>query len=208
MFAALSIAAGLALAAAAVPIAGASLAELAGNPVLQRLHGGNAGPAALRQLIRSREASLAWRETGRAAKELGLAHLMLAEAVPEGGRAQGYALAERALLRGLALAPMDPYAWTRLLVVRMSQARPPREIAPALAMALASGPNERRLFGPTAKAALYGWEVLDASDRRAAGERVRAAWRADPLGTASAAVALGRTELLAELVLPPDANDL
>ena len=203
---ALAIAAGLALVAAAVPLAGSGLAEVPGNAVLRHLHGGNPGPTALRRLIRSREASLTWRETGRAAKELGLARMMLAESAPEPERAAEYALAERALLRGLALAPVDPYAWTRLALVRMALARPPEEVARALGPALASGPNEQALLRPTARAALYGWEALGDQGRHGAGERIRAAWRADPAGTASGAAALGRTELLADIVLPSAAD--
>ena len=201
-FGAAAVAAGAALVAVAVPLAGSSLAEVPGNPILQRLHSGNPGPVALRRLIRSREASLAWRETGRAAKELGLARMMLAESVPEAERVEQYALAERALLRGLALAPKDPYGWMRLAVVRMALGRPPPEVAPALGLALASGPNEDALLRPTAKAALYAWDALDPEGRRAASGRVLAAWRADPVGTAADARALGRAELLARLALP------
>lgn len=203
---ALSVAVGLAVLAAAVPLAGSGLAEVPGNSVLRQLHGGNPGPTALRGLIRSREASLAWRETGRAAKELGLAYMMLAESAPEAERARQYALAERALLRGLASAPVDPYAWTRLALVRMALSRPPEEVARALGPALASGPNEEALLRPTARAALYGWEALGDEGWRGAGGRVRAAWRADPVGTASDAAALGRAELLADIVLPSAAD--
>ena len=200
-FGALSVAAGLALVAAAVPLAGSGLAEVPGNPVLQRLQDGDPGQPALRRLIRSREASLAWRETGRAAKELGLARMMLAESVPQAARARERALAEGALLRGLALAPVDSYAWMWLARVRMERLRPAGEVAPALGQALASGPNERALLRPTARAALYSWDALGDDVRRRAGRRIRAAWRADPVGTASDAAALGRSGLLAEIAL-------
>ena len=198
---ALAAAVGLALVAAAALLAGSGLAEVPGNSVLKHLHDGSAGTHALRRLIGSREASLAWRETGGAAKELGLARMMLAASLPEAARAREYALAERALLRGLALAPVDPYAWTRLALVRMAQGRPPGEVAPALGQALASGPNESALLRPTARAALYGWEALGDEVRPLAVRRVRAAWRADPIGTASDAAALGQAGLLAEVVL-------
>ena len=199
---ALSIAAGLALVIAAIPLGASGLAEVPGNPVLKRLHDGNPRPEALRGLIRSRKASLAWRETGRAAKELGLAHMMLAESGPGTERDQEYVLAEQALLRGLALAPVDPYAWTRLALVRMAQRRPPEEVASALGLALASGPNEDALLRPTVRAALHSWEALDAGRRREASRRIRAAWRADPVRTASDAAAMGQAELLAQIALP------
>ncbi len=202
-FGALAIAAGAGLVAAAVPLAGASLAEAPGNRILQRLHGGSPGAAALRQLIRSREASLAWRETGRAAKELGLARMMLAESLPRAERAGQYARAERALLRGLALAPLDPYGWMRLAAARMALGRPAMEVAPALALAIAAGPREDALLGPTARAAFYAWDSLEPDGRRLAAERVRMAWRADPVATAAAAVELERAGLLARLALPP-----
>jgi len=203
---ALSIAAGLALVAVAVPLAGSGLAEVPGNSVLRHLYEGNPGPTALRRLIRSREASLDWRETGRTAKELGLARMMLAESAPKMERVRQYALAERALLRGLALAPADPYAWTRLALVRMALARAPEEVAGALVPALASGPNEETLLRPTARAALYGWEALGGEDRRGARALVGSAWRADPVGTAADAAALGRAELLADIVLASAAH--
>lgn len=203
---ALSIVVGLAVVAAAGSLAGSGLAEVPGNSILRHLHGGNPGPTALRRLIRSREASLAWRETGRTAKELGLARMVLAESAPAAERARQYALAERTLLRGLALAPVDPYAWTRLALVRIALARPPEEVAHTLGPALASGPNEEALFRATARMALYGWEALGDEGRRRAGGRVRAAWRTDPVGTASDAAALGRTELLADIVLTSAAD--
>ena len=201
MVGALGVTVGLALIAAALPLACSGLAEVPGNSVLKQPHAVSPGTAALRRLIGSREASLAWRESGRAAKELGLARMMLAESLAGAARDREYALAERALLRGLALAPVDPYAWTRLALVRMAQGHPPGEVAPALGQALASGPNESALLRPTARAALYGWEALGDEVRPLAVRRVRAAWRADPIGTASDAAALGQAGLLAEVVL-------
>ena len=196
-------AAGGALLCLAVPIAGAGLAETPGTAVLKRLYREAPGAPALRRLIRSREASLRWREKGRTATDLALARMMLARGLAGAERDAQLALAEEALVRGLGLAPMTPHGWMRLVRVWMTQRRPADEVAPALGLAVHTGPREERMVALVAEAGLYAWSGLDPSDRDLVAARVRRAWRADALGTAAAAARVGRTALLARLVLRP-----
>ena len=193
---------GAALLAFAVPIAGAGLAEIPGNTIAKRLSNETPGAGALRTLVRSREARLRWRETGRAAAELGLARMLLAESGGTGvDVATETALAEAALVRGLRLAPMNPYGWMRLVRVRIARGRPGAAIAPALGLAIHTGPRETRLRWLVVEAGLYAWGALGPGDRSVIAGRVRDAWGSDPLRTAALAAGVGRTELLGHLVL-------
>lgn len=193
---------GAALLALAVPIAGAGLAEVPGNAIAKRLSDETPGVEALRILIRSREARLRWHETGRAAAELGLARMLLAESGGAGvDRATQLVLAEAALARGLGLAPMNPYGWMRLVRVGMASERPGAAIAPALGLAIHTGPREPRLRWLVVEAGLYAWSALGPGDRNVIAGRVRDAWGSDPSRTAALAAGVGRTELLGRLVL-------
>ena len=202
---AMAAAAGAAMLALAVPVAGAGLAEVPGNAVLERLHHEAPAAPALRRLIRSREISMAWRETARAATDLALARMMLGErgagAEPPGRQ---LALAEAELVKGLGLAPMNPYGWMRLVRVRMTLRHPGGEIAPALGLAIHTGPRETRLEPLVVQAGLQVWSALGRGDRDRVGDRVRRAWRADALRASALAAGVGRTDLLARLVFGPD----
>ncbi len=194
---------GAALLALAVPIVGAGLAQVPGNAIAKRLSDETPGVESLRILARSREAGLRWRETGRAATELGLAHMLLAETDGAGtvDRAGAIVRAETALVGGLGLAPMDPYGWMRLVRVRMARGHPADAVAPALGLAIHTGPREARLRWLTVEAGLYAWSALDPDDRNAIAGRVRDAWASDPVRIAALAAGVGRTALLSRLVL-------
>lgn len=193
--------AGAGLLVLAVPMVGAGLAETPGNAILRGLYHEAPGAPNLRRLIRSREASLRWRAKGRTATDLALARMMLGEGRAGAERAEPLVLAEEALVRGLGLAPMNPYGWMRLAWIRMAQRRPAGEVAPALGLAVHTGPREERMNPLVAEAGLYAWSALDAGDRDRVADRVRQAWRTDALGAAAAAARVGRTALLARLVL-------
>ena len=192
--------AGAGLVWCAVPMAAASLAEIPGNATLERLHRDVAGAGALRGLIRSREASLEWREKGRTWTDLALARILLGERGTDSKRDAQLARAEDALARGLGLSPMNPHVWMRLVLVRMMSERPAAEIAPPLGLALATGPHEDRMDALAVEAGLLCWSELDAQDRDSVARRVREAWRRDAPGTAAVATRLGRAPLLARLV--------
>lgn len=191
---------GAGLLAMAVPIAGASLAETRGSTILKRIHLESPDAPDLRRLIRSRESSLRWRAKGRTATDLALARMLLAEATGDAERAALLARAEDALSAGLGLAPMNPYGWIRLARLGMESRREAAEVAPALGLAIHTGPREDRLRVHVLEAGLWAWGALDARDRELVAVRARQAWDADPLGTAAAAARVGRTERLAGLL--------
>ena len=198
--AAVALVAGAGLLWLAAPMAGASLAEVPGNATLARLHRDTAGAEALRGLVRSREASLGWREEGDAWTDLALARILLGQQDAAPKRSAHLRLAEEALARGLGLAPMNPHAWMRLVLVRMMNERPAAEIAPPLGLALATGPREDRMDALMVEAGLRCWSELDAQDRDAIAGKVREAWRRDAPGTAALATRIGQAPLLARLV--------
>lgn len=204
---AVAAAAGAGLLSLALPIAAAGLVEAPGNAILQRLHRDAAGVPALQRLIRSREASIGWREKGRTATDLALARMVLGERGAAAERDRQLALAEEALAKGLALAPMNPYGWMRLVLIRMGNGRPAAEIAPLLSLAVNSGPREDRLLMPMVEAGLHVWNRLGRGDRNLVADRVRLAWRTDALRTAAAAARAGQTELLARLAGLPVGGD-
>ena len=194
-----AVIAGAGLCYLAAPIAAASLAETPGNAILKRLHRETVDTPALRRLIRSREVSLKWREKGRTWTDLALARIVLGERGSVSKRNAHFALAEDALRRGLGLSPMNPYAWMRLVLVRMTNERPVAEIARPLSLALNAGPREDRMDALMVEAGLRCWSELDGHDRGRIAGKVRQAWQRDALGTAAAAARAGQTPLLARL---------
>ena len=195
-----AMAAGAGLLCLSAPIAVAAFAGIPGNPVVKRLHAETADDPALLRLIRSREASLTWREGSRAWAELALARIMLGGDGPGPARTAQFSLAEDALAKALALAPMNAHAWTRLVLVRVADRRPAAEIARPLSLALATGPREDRMDRLLLEAGLLCWRELDDHDRDRIAGRARREWKRDPSGTASVAARAGQLPLFARLV--------
>ena len=195
---------GAGMSLAALPLAVASLIEASGNSVLRQIQDQGAVEApALRGFIRSREAAAQWRRSARAYTDLALGRVLLTEYEDASRRRENLALAERALARGLGLAPMDPYGWMRLVQVRTMRGASAAEIAPPLRLALRSGPHEDRrdaMLLLTLEAGLRAWDELDGSQRRLIADKAREAWRRNARAAAAAAVRAGETERLASLL--------
>lgn len=136
--------------ALAVPVTVAALARLPGEAVLRDLRAGQAvATAELHVLADSRRAAARWRVDPRDRAELALAALLLAERADAAGgdaaRGRQLRAAERELSLALGAAPADPYAWSRLALVRWRLDRPARSVRAALAAAQRTGPRVRRL---------------------------------------------------------------
>jgi hypothetical protein len=140
---------GVALLALAGPVAGAALSRLPGDAVLQDLRAGTARPPAdLQRLLDSRATAGRWRDDPRDLTERALAQVLMAELLFAKARDAGPArlrAAERDLTAALGAAPADPFAWTRLALVRWRLGRPDRSIRAALDAARTTGPQSRRL---------------------------------------------------------------
>jgi predicted Zn-dependent protease len=132
--------------AAALPIAGAALSRLPGDAVLADLRAGaEPGSADLHRLAESRRRAADWRSDPRDAAARALAQIVLAERAGARGRDRLCA-AERALNAVLADAPADPYAWTRLALVRWRLGRSSGAVTAALDAARRTGPHSARLY--------------------------------------------------------------
>jgi hypothetical protein len=154
--------AGAGLLGLAVPVLGAAVVRLPGDPVIHALRDGAAVDRPdLHRLADSRRAARAWRLDARDLTDLAMAEAWLAEArTVRGGAPPRVRLlaAEQALAQAIRLRPADPYAWTRLAVVRHALDRPMAEVAAALEGARRTGPNTRRLEALRARlaGAVYG----------------------------------------------------
>jgi hypothetical protein len=116
-------------------VTAAAVSRLSGDAVLHRVQtrAHAVSPAGLRRLIDSRNAARAWQARPEDARVVALAQLLLdgpAAAAP----------AARRLGAALAAAPADPYAWTRLALVRLHLGAPVQARA-ARAMAARTGPR-------------------------------------------------------------------
>lgn len=190
--------AGALLLALALPIAGASLIRLPAGPVLEDIRAGKAVSApALRRARAILRRALAWREQPRGYFDLALLHLATAQSAGDDRRNRHLRAAERALLRGLALAPVKPAAWSRLALVRYRLARPSSDVVAALRLAIATGPDETALAPARAELILRLWpRAARRIDRAALRDQLRLAWRVDSRFTRVAARASGRPDVL------------
>ena len=80
--------------------------------------------------------------------------------------------ARRDLRLGLAAAPSDAYAWTRLAVAELELGKP-RDAAAALAMALQLAPSERGLTALHFDLGVVLWGQLDSRAKRSMAQRLK-----------------------------------
>lgn len=189
---------------AAFPLAVASLIDAPGNSALRQIQRqGAVEERALRKLIHSRENATHWRGSAHTYTDIALGRVLLTGHENASRRRENLALAEKALARGLGLAPMDPYGWMRLVQVRTMRGAAAADIAAPLRLALRSGPHEDRrdaLLLLTVEAGLRAWGHLDGAQRRLIEDKAREAWRRDARAAAAAGVRAGETERLARLL--------
>jgi hypothetical protein len=130
----------------------------------------------------SPRASAAWPggDSGRSHTDLALAQLLLAER--EVGGAHYNELVGRAvqsLRAGLALAPANPYAWTRLSFAALGAGLPNGRVAPLAEMS-APGPVEPDVIFARRGLCFIEWSYFGSSSRALLEEQVRLAWRQSP----------------------------
>lgn len=177
-----------ALVVVAAPRVVASLTTLPGEAVLGRIQDRRPVTAGeLERLIRSRENALAWHATGRLWTDLALARLMLVERRRIIRADRDLPAIRDALRRGLAMAPANPYGWTRLAAVESALGAPPEAQASYVQMAILTGPYERPLVFPRLDLALAVWPAASLEDRSLIAQQIRWAWRADRQATLAAA---------------------
>jgi hypothetical protein len=195
---ALALTAGMLLVGLALPRAVAGIVLL---PVAETLRAIQfqepVEPERLRRLVERQHRALAWAPRGRGWTDLALAQLLLSEAPGVAPEAHGQLVwaGIDSLRGGLASAPANPFAWTRLALAETKIAGPSTGAARALAMALGTAPYEPRLIFVRLELGFTLWSRLAPEHRARVLEQVRFAWRDDP-------------ERLVELALAKDAAGL
>ncbi len=197
LVAASALLAGIGLSALALPAAVAGFMMLPGErdfaAVRERAR---LGEEALARAAASRERALRWSEGGRLWTDLALARLIEAERKSVLRADKDLATVREALVRGLALAPLNSYGWSRLAYLDYAVGGVGPGPAGILPLAILSGPAERGLYLLRAELGLRLWPEVAEADRPLLLRQLELAWQRDPFRTLDAARAAERVELL------------
>ncbi len=172
---------------------------LPGTPVLKNIQSLNSVQAdGLELLIASRKRGLRWSDSGRAWTDLGLAQLLLATTEGIDGERRRSLVNEAivSLNAGLALAPANPFAWTRLAYAESLAKGPSPQVVSALRMALFTAQYEPRLLFVRLELCFQVWSQFDAGDRDLIFKQVRFAWRIQPKRLVELALRIGKVNLV------------
>ncbi len=187
-----------------VPRTIAALAMLPGGPVLSEIQ--NLRPVGrddLEILIASQRRGLRFGESGRKWTDLGLAQLLLAreQGVRGGIKVEMVSQAIASLKTGLALAPANPFAWTRLAYAQSLMTGPSPSVASALRMALLTARYEPRLLFIRLELCLRSWSYFRTGDHELVFQQVRLAWRRSHKRLVDVAVKTGQVNVVRAALL-------
>ncbi len=201
---ALALVVGAVLLVAGIPRTIAAFTLLPGDPVLREIQ--NLFPVerdSLNVLIASQGRGLFFGETGRKWTDLGLAQLLLAreQGVQDGIGKETVSQAVASLKTGLALAPANPFAWTRLAYAQTLMTGPSPSVASALRMAMLTARYEPRLLFIRLELSLRSWSYFRAEDRELVYQQVRFAWSKKPKRLVEMAVGTGRVNVVRAALL-------
>jgi hypothetical protein len=135
---------------------------------LQR--GANVTDEALIGLVAARRSAIAWHETAHGHRDIAEAELHLIQRSRE---VSDFADAERAVRRGLAIAPIDPHSWARLAYIALLRDRDTRAAAAALRTSVQVGAYEPLLTGWRVRLILRLWDAVGADDRHVFAAQIR-----------------------------------
>jgi hypothetical protein len=180
---------------------------LPGNRVLAMIQKGTIpSDRDLEILTASRQRSLSWSDSAQPRIDLALAQLLATRNVVGGGPDyhRSVAAAIQSLREALARAPANPYAWTRLAYVSVSEAEPARRVVPLLEMAIRTAPVEPNLTFARLELCFTEWGDFPASDQPLLAQQLRIAWRQSGDRLVRLAEETGRTEEVLNALPPPD----
>ena len=187
-----------ALLALGTPRLVAALVTLPSSPILGRMQNLKAVDAeSLEILIAAQQRGLKWHETSRRWTDLGFSQILLAN--KSGAGKDRNALLGRAadsLRAGLAMAPSNSFAWTRLAYINMETGGPSPAMARKLRMAVARAPYSRRLVFPRLQLIFLAWPRFEKADRPMIMDQTRFAWRLNPWRLTKMAADRGRAGLI------------
>jgi len=188
----------------AVPRFFAAIALAPGDPIFERIRArdGVVTDEDLRKLAQSRARAARWIDSANIWTEQGIAYRALARRAGLDGE-EGRQLAERSLastVKGLRLAPVDPYAWLRLAdtVIRLDGPSP--EAARYLMISAVTGPQERTIAVPRLRLALASWELLDEDARDIFRRQIGLHWAASGCALARDVIRSGTESVVAQIL--------
>ena len=151
----------------------------------------------LADLIEALNDSMFLMESGRKRTDLGLAQLLLSARTEDEPEAQELLVRARESLRkGLALAPANGFAWTRLAYVETLISGPSKEIAGILQMAMLTMPFEPQLLLFRLELCFFAWPYFDEENQNLVYEQVRYAWHDSATQLVELAARAERVELV------------
>ncbi len=177
----------------------AALVTLPASPILGRMQDLEAVDAeSLKILITTQQRGLKWHETSRRWTDLGFTQILLANksgTVKDRDALLGEA--DYSLRAGLALAPSNPFAWTRMAYIDMAAAGGPSpSMARKLRMAITLAPYDRRLVFPRLRLSFIAWPQFEKTDRPMIIDQTLFAWRLDAYRLTKMAADQGRIGLV------------
>jgi hypothetical protein len=161
----------------------------------------------LDMLVASQRSGLDWDSRGRTRTDLGLAYLLKADQRPHDDVQwrQDMGKAITSLREGLALAPANPYAWTRLAYAETQLNGWSPEAIAALRLAFVTAPYEPRLALSRLRLSFLAWPHMTPEDRRLVFQQIRFAWKNSPRELTALAFDLRVANLVrAALLTSPD----
>jgi hypothetical protein len=205
--AALSLFLGGLVVALSLPRALTEFLALPGNRVLAIMQRGDLpSDRDLKILAASRQRIMPWSASGQLRIDLALAQLLATRKVLGGGPDyhRQVTVAIQSFRDGLARAPADPYTWTRLAYVSVSEAEPPRRVVPLLEMAIRTAPVEPNLTLARLELCFIEWGDFPASDQPLLAQQLRIAWHQLGDRLVRLAQETGRTEEVLNALPPPE----
>ena len=173
-------------------------------PVLRKLQNLQAVQTEeLEALVAAQRRGLTWSSRGRTLTDLGLAQLLIAERLGDDDpqKRQRIEDAIASLKSGLALAPANPYAWTRLAYASFQADGWSPDALLALRLAFATAPYDPRLLMARLRLSFLAWPHLLLEDRDLVFQQVRYAWKHNPNELVEMATSFGQENLVRAALL-------
>lgn len=133
----------------------------------------------LERVIASRTRALGWIRSSKTLGDRGFAQMLLAGLQSEPKKLSLDLLreAKNSFEAGLAVAPLDPHAWTQLAYAKFLLGDEDAAVKEALKMSLLTGPYEPKLVFPRLRLLLNYWSgKLPVEERKPVYTQIRFAW--------------------------------
>ena len=176
---------------------------ISGDQELDQLRNGNTLTGEqIDRLISSREKSLLAWNTGQKWTDLGLAYLLKAPLQkPRTEKRQTLEKAISSLQKGLALAPSNPWGWTRLAHAHILLNGPSNDAAQALVRAIVVAPYEPNLHFTRLALCFSAWPYFPKTAWPLVFKQIRVGWRVSPQKLVDLATQKRRVQIVRSALL-------